>query len=70
MENIGNNLIYKRKTRKMGFLYAPKHKHMTPTLPWGACFSPLGENFSPILVGYLFSTNGRSYVWCMVEMEA
>ena len=31
MENIGNNLIFKCKTRKMGFLYAPKHKHMTPT---------------------------------------
>ena len=29
MENIGNNLIFKCKTRKMGFLYAPKHKHMT-----------------------------------------
>ena len=31
MENIGNNLIFKCKTRKMGFLYAPKHKHMTRT---------------------------------------
>ena len=29
MENIGNNLIFKCKIRKMGFLYAPKHKHMT-----------------------------------------
>ena len=29
MENIGNNLIFKCKTRKMGFLYAPKRKHMT-----------------------------------------
>ena len=29
MENIGNNLVFKCKTRKMGFLYAPKHKHMT-----------------------------------------
>ena len=28
-ENIGDNLIFKCKTRKMGFLYAPKHKHMT-----------------------------------------
>ena len=42
MENIGNNLIFKCKTRKMGFLYAPKHKHMTllfglrPATPgWG-----------------------------------
>ena len=32
MENIGNNLIFKCKTRKMDFLYAPKHKHMTPIL--------------------------------------
>ena len=31
MENIGNNFIFKCKTRKMGFLYAPKHKHMTHT---------------------------------------
>ena len=29
IERIGNNLILKCKTRKMGFLYAPKHKHMT-----------------------------------------
>ena len=29
MEKIGNNLIFKCKTRKMGFLYAPKHKLMT-----------------------------------------
>ena len=31
MENIGNNLILKCKTKKMSFLYAPKHKHMTRT---------------------------------------
>ena len=29
MENIGNNFSLKCKTRKMGFLYAPKHKHVT-----------------------------------------
>ena len=29
MENIRNNLIFKCKTRKMSFLYAPKHKRMT-----------------------------------------
>ena len=34
MENIGNNLMFKCKTRKMGFLYPPKHKHMTRCRVW------------------------------------
>ena len=52
MENIGNNLIFKCNTRKKGFLYAPKHKHMTsepePT-DWGSD-SPPPWRYVPHLV--------------------
>ena len=64
MENIGNNLIFKCKTRKMGFLYAPKHKHMTIC----SCFHSRSASYLPGL-GKRLPLHNTSPTYCTCSMS-